>query len=1343
MRTLLSPDSTTPQKLLTALNAAASLLQNARESEEEIFIAFNDQIQELGLRGGIALVDPQKEKLVFQSVAQPGRKKVLKTLERLIGVNSNGFAVPIDQVEVYHQVLTTGEAVYVSNTRKILTQVLPVSDQSLIARAVEAFGGDPAIYCPLIVRDEIIGLINVAGKDLTENDLSVMKAFANYLSTALSNTRLIEELKEKESVYRSFFSNLPIGIYRISKSGQFLMGNPVFLNQFGVEDFSQLEGHTMGDKYLKPMHDRAAVIQKLEEEGEIIGLETEWEDVHGERKFFKENIKGIFSPDDELLYYEGSFENISEKMRTEKTIQKQLDDLKLLNRIAASGAKATSTDDLLEEVTGIISENLFPKHMGALLWDESLGKLVVHPSYRGLPPKDYEKQFAPGEGITGTVYQTGKAARIGDTRDFPGYIPSKPGLRSELCVPIKAGDTILGVLNAEREEVDGFSQEEEILLTTIADQLATALEKAEFFEEVENQALQLSLLNEATLTTSRILEPRELINLIAKQIIDLFNPDSFLISLYNEPAKELEVALAVEKGQTNEATTGMKTPLSQGGLTSLVLETGSLLKIDDLENSPLLVGFKHLEPEMRGSWLGIPLVSGNHVVGARTIQYYSKKLIDKEQTQFLESLASHAAIAITNGKLFNDIHRRFELSNKLAVLSEEFSRPQTLSEVIEKIGKSALSLLNLEMGALYLRTGDSQAVCSWSEGLSDDYLNSVTKHIADLPGGSLLQNSEPILIPDVMNLSEDQLLRQLAEKEGLRSISLWPLVYEEKTIAAVGGYGREPNGWAEEETDAMMTFARQAALSIQNARLLESERNRRMEAEALYKTTTALTSTLDMNKVLDNILVELYRVVDYASASLQLLVDDMVRITAVQGFQIDPDTLIGLEFPASNRLFQEMLNTRQPIILENAQADNRFDYFTNLDYIRGWIGVPLIVGEKVIGCLTIDSEHVGFFDDSHAKKAQAFANQAAIAIESARLFSQTQRRLNELQSIHTIDQAISGNLDINITLDVFLEQALNLLQVDGIRVFSYDPDAQIFERIAHRNMLTVNSARDDHFYIKQTVQDAVAQRDVIVCHDPPRRKGFSQEEFSCYTVSPLISRGQVRGVVELFNRHAASHNEEWISLLRTLTTQAAIAIENDNLLTSLKQSNDELVTAYDRTLEGWAYALELRDRETVGHARRVTELTLKLAKRMGIGGADLASIRRGTLLHDIGKMGLPDSILLKEGPLTDEEREVMQTHPLLAYDMLSTIPYLKSAIDIPLYHHEKWDGSGYPHGLSAEAIPLAARIFAVVDVWDALISDRPYRRAWKEETAREYIKDQSSIHFDPAVVEEFLKIIKS
>lgn len=192
---------------------------------------------------------------------------------------------------------------------------------------------------------------------------------------------------------------------------------------------------------------------------------------------------------------------------------------------------------------------------------------------------------------------------------------------------------------------------------------------------------------------------------------------------------------------------------------------------------------------------------------------------------------------------------------------------------------------------------------------------------------------------------------------------------------------------------------------------------------------------------------------------------------------------------------------------------------------------------------------------------------------------------------------------------------------------------------------------------------------------------------------------------------------------------------------ALKQREDDLLQAYDTTIEGWSRALDLRDKETEGHTLRVTEMTVELARLAGMSEDMLIHVRRGALLHDIGKMGVPDSILLKPENLTDEEWAIMRKHPQLAYEMLSPITYLKPALDIPYCHHEKWDGSGYPRGLKGEQIPLAARLFAVVDVWDALRSDRPYRQGWAEEKVLEFIKTQSGTHFDPAVVDLFLKMM--
>ena len=189
-----------------------------------------------------------------------------------------------------------------------------------------------------------------------------------------------------------------------------------------------------------------------------------------------------------------------------------------------------------------------------------------------------------------------------------------------------------------------------------------------------------------------------------------------------------------------------------------------------------------------------------------------------------------------------------------------------------------------------------------------------------------------------------------------------------------------------------------------------------------------------------------------------------------------------------------------------------------------------------------------------------------------------------------------------------------------------------------------------------------------------------------------------------------------------------------------KRTNAELFEAYETTLEGWAAALDLRDKETEGHSQRVTELTLRMAREMGFADDELVHVRRGALLHDIGKLGVPDAILLKPGKLTEDERRIMKRHPTLAYEWLAPISYLRPALDIPHCHHEKWDGSGYPRGLKGEQIPVAARLFAVVDVWDALISDRPYRQAWPREKTREHIRSLSGTHFDPHVVEVFLRM---
>jgi PAS domain S-box-containing protein len=356
-----------------------------------------------------------------------------------------------------------------------------------------------------------------------------------------------------------------------------------------------------------------------------------------------------------------------------------------------------------------------------------------------------------------------------------------------------------------------------------------------------------------------------------------------------------------------------------------------------------------------------------------------------------------------------------------------------------------------------------------------------------------------------------------------------------------------------------------------------------------------------------------------------------------------------------------------------------------------------------------------------------------------------QRQLEQLAALRAIDVAITSGVDLGLTLDIVLGQVTALLAVDAADILLLDASTRRLAYAAGRGF-RASGLSTVHLRLGEGRAGRVAQERRLIVEtglvQPEQaslRTGLlGGDRFAAYYGVPLLTKGQVLGVLEVFHREAIQADPEWLAFLEALAGQAAIAAENATLLAGLHRSNQDLALAYDETIAGWSAALDLRDKETEGHSRRVTEMTLRLARAAGLSADELAHVRRGALLHDIGKVGVPDAILRKPGPLDDEEWAVMCRHPSLAYEMLSRIAYLQPALDIPYCHHERWDGTGYPRGLKGAEIPLAARLFAVADVWDALRSDRPYRLAWPADQVREHIRAQAGTQFDPDIVQLFL-----
>lgn len=520
------------------------------------------------------------------------------------------------------------------------------------------------------------------------------------------------------------------------------------------------------------------------------------------------------------------------------------------------------------------------------------------------------------------------------------------------------------------------------------------------------------------------------------------------------------------------------------------------------------------------------------------------------------------------------------------------------------------------------------------------------------------------------------------------------------------------------------------------------------EQEAVIELSMALRTAFSLEEVLPVIVREIMHLLDCTSVALCRWSASSQQMV-VEGAGGDWASHQGARFEAgAGSLSQEVLDRREQMVFNQTASliDWRLPPFIDVRDEHVFC-IPRSVVETSDWIFWVQKSTP--FLPREVQLLASFADVASVAIHRATLYDQTRQQLQHIRSLRQVDLAILENKDVQASMQVIVEIARDQLPVEAVAVY-LQPHNQPDLRLAAAIGFDPQPGQDLRW--QQTAlrspcpckpQNGVMVHVLDRHADFLEARGLEPSGFKSYVALPIEWDGSQKGLLEVFAREPLYLKSGEADYLQALRGQAAIAMENAQLLLNLSESNRQLLQSYDSTIEGWSSTLALRDEETQEHTLRVMRISLLLAETLGVPEEELKFLRWGALLHDIGKMGIPDSILLKPGPLTDEERLVMEKHPVYAYECLRKIEFLDQALAIPFCHHEHWDGSGYPQGLVGKTIPLPARIFAVADVWDALRTDRPYRQAWTDAQALAYIQSESGQHFDPEIVQTFLDLLEA
>lgn len=1390
---------------------------------------------------------------------------------------------------------------------------------------VRARGASPAVVLVTGQGDQEVAVaaLKAGAADYLVKQSDYLHRLPVVISNAVAQNRLVREqeaLRQAEVRYQTLVEQIPAAVFldKANKREDTIYMSPRIEELLGYPLSDWYSKENIWIELLHPDDLERVVAANNKSRDELCPFLEEYRLIRrdGRVLWVREDTHLIYDKDGKPLYWQGILIDITREKENEAALKRQLDELSILQAATVAGTEGVSEDEIIGRVTEIIA-GIYSEICGILILSDDGSELIPHPSYRGADISNWRQGFPVSEGVSGRSVTTGQIIRLNDVGKDPAFIEIATNVRSELCVPIRVSKHVIGVINVESRRASAFNEDDERLLSTIASSLGTAIERLRLFQAEQQRSRELETLYKTTKLLTQSLEPHVIAENLVAIMEQLLGYEYCAVQLVDESNQQLIPLAISRRGKDPES---YKKEMHayrfhwSRGITGWVVQNGKLLRSNDVSREP-----RYFEiVNGINSELCVPLISRSKVIGVINVESTKSAAYTEKDEEVLTALASSAAIAFENARLYQDQSRRSKIIEALADIANEIATTRDVSPVLDQITQRALEMLNASGAAIYLLQDDHVTLKTVTAyGQYRNELLSHTRKVGEGITGKVFLNGKAEIINDTQQDPRRVTVPGTpAKEEKLESLMCSPLILRGKPIGVINAWRPKEDGlFNESELSFLVGIAHQVSICIESGRLFQETSRQAREAAAIAEVGRNISATLQLNAVLESIASYAINLLHGETSAVYLIEGNYLRAIAAVG--LDSKELKNYTLSIGTGILGNIALQNSGEIVNNTADDPRSVIVdgTEQQLHEHLMGVPIVLKDKQTGLLAVWRTGVGIdFKDHELEFLTSLARQAAVAIENARLYDETQRRVKELEiinrvstslrvaqsidemlpvllnealalignphggiwmydpasnrlvqklasgiareitqtsldpiegipgrtfttglihtssdlngdtllfplggesnsnrlsgicipiqstagpvgvltvaveqekntdeatnllsilaeitgnSIHRvqlyeqsqrqvrrlttlrdIDSAIASSFDLRLTLNILMDQTINHLNVDAVDIGLYRPEIQSLTYLASTGFQAASPTRPQVRLGEGLAGQVIIRQSTLHVTDlqnaPESRNDMliRREGFVTYVGIPLIVKGQIKGVFEVFHRSPLAPTLDWMEFLHTLAGQAAIAIDSSQLFENLQRSNQELMQAYDTTLEGWAKALEIRDRETEGHTRRVTGMTIRLARFMGISENEMVNIHRGVLLHDIGKMGVPDNILRKTGKLDEHEWEEMRKHPIYARDLLKDIAYLKDAIDIPYSHHEHWDGSGYPQGLKGERIPLSARVFSVVDIWDALLSDRPYRKAWPRDKVVQYIKDVAGTILDPKIVEIFLHMVE-